>query len=146
MCGQCRQEGVFYKSDRNRCKECVKAKSRKWYAENKQRAKARRDEWKKRNPEKFAKYNRRYLDNNPEMKAIFRSRRRYRERQAWIQDINPFMVYDRDSWYCGICGLCVLPQDASIDHIIPISKGGKHEWENVQLAHLSCNKSKGAKL
>lgn len=27
----------------------------------------------------------------------------------------------------------------SIDHVIPISKGGMHSWDNVQLAHRICN-------
>lgn len=31
----------------------------------------------------------------------------------------------------------------SIDHIIPISKGGLHEWSNIQLAHFYCNTLKG---
>ena len=30
----------------------------------------------------------------------------------------------------------------SIDHIVPLSKGGTHELSNVQLAHYSCNLSK----
>lgn len=30
----------------------------------------------------------------------------------------------------------------TIDHIRPISKGGLHEWKNVQLAHFSCNSKK----
>ena len=33
----------------------------------------------------------------------------------------------------------------SIDHVKPISKGGLHEWGNVQLAHFSCNSKKGDK-
>lgn len=27
----------------------------------------------------------------------------------------------------------------SIEHVIPLSKGGKHEWGNVKLAHRGCN-------
>lgn len=30
----------------------------------------------------------------------------------------------------------------SIDHIIPVSKGGTHTWDNVQLAHCKCNSDK----
>ena len=42
----------------------------------------------------------------------------------------------------GYCG----PAYPSIDHIIPMSKGGAHEWNNVQVAHRSCNTMKGAKI
>lgn len=38
----------------------------------------------------------------------------------------------------GDCG----PKYPSIDHIIPLSKGGAHTWENVQVAHFECNSNK----
>ena len=34
----------------------------------------------------------------------------------------------------------------SIDHVVPLSRGGKHEIENLLPACRSCNSSKGAKL
>lgn len=64
-------------------------------------------------------------------------------------DITLEKLFDRDK---GICRLCGKPCDRndktcgpnypSIDHIIPISKGGKHVWDNVQLAHRQCNIAK----
>lgn len=55
----------------------------------------------------------------------------------------------------GICQLCGKPVDTTsrsgkgvgklyptIDHIIPLSRGGGHTWDNVQLAHLICNSIK----
>lgn len=33
----------------------------------------------------------------------------------------------------------------SIDHVIPLSKGGEHSWSNVRLAHRICNTIKGNK-
>lgn len=35
------------------------------------------------------------------------------------------------------------PMSASVDHIVPLSRGGEHSMANVQCAHLSCNSSKG---
>lgn len=64
-------------------------------------------------------------------------------------DITLEKLFERDK---GICRLCGKPCDRndktcgpnypSIDHIIPISKGGKHVWDNVQLAHRQCNIAK----
>lgn len=34
----------------------------------------------------------------------------------------------------------------SIDHVIPISKGGTHTWDNVRLAHRICNSLKSDKI
>ena len=50
---------------------------------------------------------------------------------------------DRDNWTCGICHRRVRPGQESIDHIVPLSKGGSHELSNVQLAHRRCNYQKG---
>ena len=34
----------------------------------------------------------------------------------------------------------------SVDHMIPIAKGGTHTWDNVQLAHRYCNSIKSDKF
>lgn len=55
---------------------------------------------------------------------------------------------------CGICGRPVNfdkkfpdPWSATIDHIIPVTKGGDPaSLENLQLAHLQCNRIKSSKL
>jgi endogenous inhibitor of DNA gyrase (YacG/DUF329 family) len=56
----------------------------------------------------------------------------------------------RDRWKCGLCGKRVLrsklwphPLSPSLDHLIPLTKGGVHDPSNVQLAHLRCNSMKG---
>ena len=64
--------------------------------------------------------------------------------------INLSRLYLRDGGICQICGRvidfdCDSNSDyyPSIDHIIPISKGGLHQWDNVQLACRICNSHKG---
>lgn len=34
----------------------------------------------------------------------------------------------------------------SIDHVVPLAKGGTHEWSNIKLAHRICNSLKSDKL
>ena len=44
----------------------------------------------------------------------------------------------------GLCAICTQPLGAerAIDHIVPVSKGGKNIWSNYQLTHDKCNKDK----
>lgn len=46
----------------------------------------------------------------------------------------------------GICGICggELGTDKSIDHILPVSAGGKNVWSNYRITHLKCNRVRGA--
>ena len=55
-------------------------------------------------------------------------------------------IYLRDNFTCQYCG-CQPPRDKlTIDHVVPRSKGGRSEWENVVLACQSCNAKKGNRL
>lgn len=48
---------------------------------------------------------------------------------------------------CGICGKAItLMKEATIDHIIPLSRGGGDRISNLRLAHGSCNSLRGNKL
>lgn len=55
-------------------------------------------------------------------------------------------IYIRDSGLCAICGSPVEIADTSIDHRVPLARGGQHESDNWQLAHLRCNTRKGARM
>lgn len=56
-------------------------------------------------------------------------------------------VLARDGRSCGICGGEVLASEGlDIDHVIPLARGGTDDLENLQVAHASCNRSKGARL
>lgn len=65
--------------------------------------------------------------------------------------IKPEAVFARDGWRCQLCG-CATPERLrgtyndrapELDHIIPLSKGGGHTWDNVQCACRACNGAKG---
>lgn len=53
-------------------------------------------------------------------------------------------VFSKYGGICQICGKPVCAWQISIDHIIPLSKGGTNDEGNLQLTHEFCNKAKGA--
>lgn len=76
-----------------------------------------------------------------------------KRREAYVEHVDPMYIYERDGWECRICGDKVNaelkyphPQSASLDHITPISLGGKHEIRNCQTSHLVCNIRKGNRV
>jgi len=66
------------------------------------------------------------------------------------ESINSLHVFQRDKWRCQLCGINTpqrlrgkrQPQSPELDHIIPLSKGGSHSYENTQCACSKCNRIK----
>ena len=82
-----------------------------------------------------------------------RHKRKMIKRGCYIEPVSLRYVYDKCNGKCMICGNDVNIElyhndnmAATIDHIIPISKGGLHSKTNCQLAHRHCNSIKNNKL
>lgn len=65
---------------------------------------------------------------------------------------DPLLILHRDKWRCRHCG-CKTPKTLrgtckpnapELDHIVPLSAGGKHTMANTQLLCRNCNMAKGA--
>ena len=52
-------------------------------------------------------------------------------------------VYRRSNNTCEICGKPLSRFSYSIDHIIPLSRGGTNNIDNLRAVHPTCNKLKG---
>lgn len=71
---------------------------------------------------------------------------------AYIENVDVVKVYDRDKWKCVLCGCKVVKSRdyksnrATIDHRIPLSKGGSHTYDNCQTMCTVCNSSKHTKV
>lgn len=64
--------------------------------------------------------------------------------------IDHLTLFNLFGWVCYICKDDINPrkrfpdlQAATVDHIVPLSAGGTHTWDNVQPAHAHCNFSRG---
>lgn len=112
-------------------------------------------------PERESEYRRRrreaqghWRKQYPERASLIDARRRMRMSQARTDEaFAPIDVHTRDEWTCQLCRLPIDPEVAwpdrmspSIDHVIPLSRGGTHSMSNVQSAHLGCNSRKADKV
>ncbi|MCX6497188.1 MAG: HNH endonuclease [Arthrobacter sp.] len=48
----------------------------------------------------------------------------------------------RDGFHCQICGATGKTAELVLDHIVPVSKGGGTEKENLQTVCHECNQGK----
>lgn len=51
-------------------------------------------------------------------------------------------IYLRDNFTCQYCGKTGLPNELTLDHILPQSRGGKSVWENLVTSCQKCNTKK----
>lgn len=77
--------------------------------------------------------------------------RRARKVAAFDEIVRRDVVANRDRWRCHLCGKNINPdavwpeaQSLSMDHLVPLSRGGRHSYANIRAAHLRCNLSKNA--
>lgn len=63
------------------------------------------------------------------------------------------VIAERDDWRCGICGESVDrsaqypdPGYGTLDHVIPVTRGGTNDLANLRLAHMHCNRSRGNRM
>lgn len=92
--------------------------------------------------------------HSAEQNAAHEARRRVLIKTQLVdKDISLKKLYDRESGRCWICGMpcdytdktytdkTMIAGDLypSIDHVIALSDGGSHAWDNVRLAHRICN-------
>lgn len=85
--------------------------------------------------------------------AEHKRRRQEQLVETEIERINPLDVFERDNWTCWLCRLPVdrtqqhpEPLAPTVDHVIPISRGGPHTMGNVRCAHSRCNLRKSDRL
>ena len=106
--------------------------------------------------ERMAAYQREYYDNNREDFMENAAERRSREREAFEDSgitVKALRALHGD--HCIFCGVTMSfqrevkgnqrPERASIEHMTPLVRGGKHSWANVRLSCISCNCSKNSK-
>lgn len=118
-----------------------RAANRKSYAANPEEKRAKNRAWAVANREKVNDYAR-----------ISRSRKRSAPEVERVVSEN---VFNRDDWRCQLLLKCYgrvvkratrhqcQPNDAHIDHVLPLSRGGSHTYDNVVTACAACNLYKG---
>lgn len=163
-CGDEKAVAEFY-GGKQPCKECWKrirrarptlrtaarrAYERVWYARHREKVIAKVRRWQVAHPPTDASRRQhntvhgRWQKRNLDAHALNQQRRRARiagvggnvTRAEWLA------ILERHGHRCAYCR---SPNDITMDHVIPISRGGRHTADNVVPACRPCNSRKGAR-
>lgn len=121
----------------------ILAKHAEWRRNNPEKVKQGNHAWRAANKDRVAQVNAAWVQNNKDRCNTYVHNRRARIK-ANGGKLSPNIrqvLFTRQS---GLCACCGEPLGASyeLDHIMPLSLGGKNTDDNVQLLRRVCNRSK----
>jgi 5-methylcytosine-specific restriction endonuclease McrA len=167
-CGATRKTTEFRKGE-NTCRNCDKERKKKYRAQNKDKIKEYSKEYYTQNKDKIKEYSKEYYTHNRDkLKEYYTQNKdkiKEREKKYRTQNRDKRNIRDHNrqarikanggkftarQWqlllklYDHKCAYCGKPGKLTIDHIIPISRGGLNVIENIVPACQTCNFSKSA--
>jgi 5-methylcytosine-specific restriction endonuclease McrA len=164
-CAQCGQDTPRWAGSvegKTRCQLCIKDGRRAGHGTRKMYRdfKCRCDECREFMNAAFREYARKYREANgknlydqyraPGARKRDAARRRARLMDAFVEDVDPIRVFEADGYRCYGCDRkCIKgapnnhPLQPTLDHVIPLSKGGTHEYTNIRTMCRQCNVRKG---
>jgi 5-methylcytosine-specific restriction endonuclease McrA len=126
------------------CKQCSREYSRAWKINNKQKQAAHKNSWQDRNMDKVCEYTNRWRTKNKDKVNTIKNNRRTRITKAGGS-------FTSEEWeslklkYNNKCLRCDKKKPLTVDHVIPVSAGGRSDIKNIQPLCRSCNSAKGTK-
>ncbi len=140
-CGEEKRLSEFYKDrckkdgHRGQCKVCKNAYCAKYRAENKEYYAQRFAEWRRANPEKVKAKRHRRRARKANAKGTFTA-------DDWKQRL---AYHDYRCIYCGVEKHETKEKYLTMEHLIPLSRGGTNWPSNLAPSCKSCNCSKGTR-
>lgn len=169
MCKPCERDSARDNARKNA--EVHRARARAYAIANPERVKEKMKAWRKKNRRRIVEYNERTSQSRREYgrgyaqkrrespegrsyarnweqahSAEKRARRKARLAGVRTEPVDRAAIILRDRQTCYLCGKQLKWRECTLDHVIPIAKGGSHTYANIRVACGPCNFSKQAKL
>ena len=117
--------------------------TRKWRKENPEKVLEIQRKYREAHPEVYREATKKYYQANPEVKRAAERKRKAKKHENSVFEIS---TKELKKLYAGPCSYCKASGEMTLDHVVPISKGGVHGVSNLVPACGPCNFSKGQKL
>lgn len=147
----CKNGHVAYrKTSDGHCIACNQERRKARGPNPKQRQREYSRQWREANPDRDRELKRQWTQRNPSHRRADVSNRRARIRNAKMaaDAVTPLQLkrLAETQKHCHLCGKrFTKASPPTIDHVIPLVHGGRHEITNLALAHGACNNKKGAR-
>lgn len=119
----------------------VRESRRRWRLKNRDKLRADAKRYRERNLDKVRETQRRWQESNPDAKRMYTQRRKARKRNAVTFTVSAKDLRRLRTDRCVACGEIA----GTVDHLIPLSRGGSHGVGNLVAMCGSCNSRKSAK-
>jgi 5-methylcytosine-specific restriction endonuclease McrA len=121
----------------------IKERKKEYHRKNAPKIREKVKDWKINNRQRVRANYRLYAQRHPERINSFAARRRKRIAENGVYKIlnkELLFIYASNCFYCG------SNKKIEMDHVIPVSRGGRHSIGNLVAACKKCNISKSNKL
>lgn len=130
-----------YLSD-NRCVNCHIKRQRFYYEKNRIRILKQKEDYCLQEKEYRRVWSKNYRVAHREQNRQHSCKRRARVRKAFVIEWSEHQWNQLLEWFANCCAYCGCKGNLTIDHFIPLVKGGDHALYNIVPACLKCNTSK----
>jgi 5-methylcytosine-specific restriction endonuclease McrA len=131
------------KDNPDKCREYHQAYAKKYVDKERQRHKAKAKRERELHPNRMRERERKYRESHPNYNKNKTHQYRTKMKNSGVFLILPKELKKLNNQPCVNCG---TKERLTIDHIIPIARGGRHSIGNLQSLCLFCNSSKNSKL
>ena len=140
----------YYAANRERIREISRLNGLRWRSRNREKIRARQRANRCKNRIEKLQYERQWRRRNPDKVKATNHRRRAHLAGVPVEPFPREWLMEQFRRQEGRCYLCLRRFGSklrlTLDHVIPLSKGGPHSPANAMLACGSCNSRKGNKV
>jgi 5-methylcytosine-specific restriction endonuclease McrA len=152
--GNCKQcESAYNKEHHARIADKLRKYNQQWEQSHAEYRREYRRKWRSENPDKVKENHRRWIAENPERNAAKERNRRAKKRASQgrhsAQDVKEQLKRQSNRCYYCNCKMVAkrgYPNSQTVDHVIPLDRGGRNSPDNLVIACARCNFSKNNRL